>query len=102
MIIERVQEVDQKLGALDGEAGNDYLAAAFAGAPDRLFEGPSRLLYGRVGAGAIGALDEQDVGRRKQGGVAQQRHVSPAQVTGEDQTPGGFAAYGLEVELHDG
>ena len=65
-------------------------------------EGRRRFLYGRVGPTAIGALDEQDVGSRKIGGVAQQRHVRPAQVTGEDQAPGRLARLRLEIEPHDG
>ena len=102
LVVELVQEVDQKLGALHGKGRNDDLAPALAGASDRLFEGLRRLLQGRVGPAAIGALDEQDVGGRQTGGVAQQRHVRPAQVAGKDQAPGGLALPGLEIQGHDG
>ena len=56
------------------------------------------VLLGRVGAAAVGALDDQDIGGRQHGGVAQQRDLGPPEVAGIDQPP----VLGLEIQGDDG
>ena len=63
-----------------------------------LFETRLGVLLGRVGAAAVGALDDQDIGGRQHGGVAQQRDLGPPEVAGIDQPP----VLGLKIQGDDG
>ena len=68
---------------------------------DGLGELIERLIFGLVGAAAVGRLDQDIVGLREDGRVAQDRGGRAAQVAGEDEGPGRRAALCLDAQLHD-
>lgn len=55
-----------------------------------------------MSAVAVSALDDQEVGGGKKGGVVQDRHFGPSQVAGKDQPPGGLTCRGGEIQGDDG
>ena len=82
---ELVEDVEELLGALDGESGDHHLAAALEGFfKDRAegIGGPGRQL---VLAAAVGAFHQDEIDVRHRDGIAQDFVAAAADVAGEEE-----------------
>ncbi len=69
--------MDDQLGAVDGESGDEHRPAAADGLADGLGEN-------RVGAVAVGRLHDDHIGCRRVGARQQQLVLWPTEVAGEE------------------
>ena len=92
------EEVDQFLGPLDGEDGNDRLAAAAERLADHLGQLVLDAAMVLVVAVAVGRFHDEEIGLREIGGRADQGLVALADVAAEQQPPLAAGVGGLQLD----
>jgi hypothetical protein len=80
-----LQEVEDRLGAAHGEAGDDHLPSPARRPIHDLEEAALRVLRRLVVPVPVGGLREDHLGGARGLGVPQERHPAPPEVPGEDE-----------------
>jgi hypothetical protein len=80
-LFELAKQIEEILGASDGEGRDQEPAPLIGRAPHRLLD-DGRGVAGRVKAIAVGGFDQQSVGGRDPDRIAHDRHVVPPEIAG--------------------
>ena len=95
-----VQGVDDRLGAADGEGGDDHPATAIDRAAEEIKAGTVGLVEGLVMAIPVGAFHQEHVDVFRQHRIAQERRPRTTDIAGEHQPQPAPVLF--QIEHHPG